>query len=196
MIDQARETLAKLASMQYTRNDMVLHRGNFRARGDTIDVFPAEHENDAIRIHLFDDEIYLFLERFDPLTGSILSNVVRFTIYPKTHYVTPRETINITLSSIKDINKSSDGAKEQNKFLEYQRLDQRTQYDLEMMQELGYCTGIENYSRHLSGRLPGEPPPTLLDYLSKDALIFIDESHVTLPQIRGMFRGDRSRKKL
>ncbi|MAJ81375.1 MAG: excinuclease ABC subunit B [Legionellales bacterium] len=189
-----RDFLAKLASMQYTRNDMVLTRGNFRVRGDTIDVFPAEHENDAIRIHLFDDEIER-LERFDPLTGSILANVVRFTIYPKTHYVTPRETINATLSSIKDeLTSRLIELKEQNKLLEYQRLDQRTQYDLEMMQELGYCTGIENYSRYLSGRLPGEPPPTLLDYLSKDALIFIDESHATLPQIRGMFRGDRSRK--
>ena len=135
-------------------------------------MFPAEHENDAIRIHLFDDEIER-LERFDPLTGSILSNVVRFTIYPKTHYVTPRETINATLSSIKDeLTSRLMELKEQNKLLEYQRLDQRTQYDLEMMQELGYCTGIENYSRYLSGRLPGEPPPTLLDYLSKDALIF------------------------
>tara|TARA_X000000950_G_C13911018_1_gene658974 strand:- start:767 stop:2773 length:2007 start_codon:yes stop_codon:yes gene_type:complete len=189
-----RALLVKLASMQYIRNDIALTRGHFRVRGDVIDVFPAEHENDAIRIHLFDDEIER-LERFDPLTGSVLSAVKRFTIYPKTHYVTPKETVDATLFAIaEELRLRLTELKSQNKLVEAQRLEQRTQYDLEMMQELGYCTGIENYSRYLSGRHTGEPPPTLLDYLSKDALIFIDESHVTLPQIRGMYRGDRSRK--
>ncbi len=188
------DLLKKLTSMQYVRNDMVLTRGHFRVRGDVIDVFPAEHENDAIRVHLFDDEIER-LERFDPLTGHVVSQVKRFTIYPKTHYVTPRETVNRTLEYIKEeLTERLQELKGQNKLVEAQRLEQRTQYDIEMMQELGYCSGIENYSRYLSGREPGEPPPTLIDYLSKDALIFIDESHVTLPQIRGMFRGDRARK--
>lgn len=184
----------RLVSMQYQRNDMVLTRGHFRVRGDVIDVFPAEHENDAIRIHLFDDEIEL-LERFDPLTGVVLKSVKRFTIYPKTHYVTPKERIDDTLEAIKtELQERLAEFRTQDKLLEAQRLEQRTQYDLEMMQELGYCSGIENYSRYLSGRKPGESPPTLMDYLADDALIFIDESHVTLPQIKGMYRGDRARK--
>ena len=158
----------RLVSMQYQRNDMVLTRGHFRVRGDVIDVFPAEHENDAIRIHLFDDEIER-LERFDPLTGAIQKAVKRFTIYPKTHYVTPKERIDDTLGAIKDeLQTRLAEFKSQDKLLEAQRLEQRTQYDLEMMQELGYCSGIENYSRYLSGREPGESPPTLMDYLSKD----------------------------
>ena len=180
--------------MQYMRNDMVLTRGHFRVRGDVIDVFPAEHENDAIRIHLFDDEIER-LERFDPLTGAIIKPVKRFTIYPKTHYVTPKERVDDTLEAIKDeLQQRLAEFKSQDKLLEAQRLEQRTQYDLEMMQELGYCSGIENYSRYLSGRDPGESPPTLMDYLPKNALIFIDESHATFPQIKGMYRGDRARK--
>lgn len=188
------QLIKRLVSMQYMRNDMVLTRGHFRVRGDVIDVFPAEHENDAIRIHLFDDEIER-LERFDPLTGAIQKAVKRFTIYPKTHYVTPKERIDDTLDAIKDeLQTRLAEFKSQDKLLEAQRLEQRTQYDLEMMQELGYCSGIENYSRYLSGRDPGESPPTLMDYLPKNALIFIDESHVTLPQIKGMYRGDRARK--
>lgn len=188
------QLIRRLVAMQYQRNDMVLTRGHFRVRGDVIDVFPAEHENDAIRIHLFDDEIER-LERFDPLTGSIQKVVKRFTIYPKTHYVTPKERVDETLGHIKDeLQVRLAELKSQNKLVEAQRLEQRTQYDIEMMQELGYCSGIENYSRYLSQRDSGEPPPTLMDYLSKDALIFIDESHVTFPQIKGMYRGDRARK--
>lgn len=188
------QLIHRLVSMQYQRNDMVLTRGHFRVRGDVIDVFPAEHENDAIRIHLFDDEIER-LERFDPLTGAILKPVKRFTIYPKTHYVTPKERIDDTLDAIKDeLQKRLAEFKANDKLLEAQRLEQRTQYDLEMMQELGYCSGIENYSRYLSGRQPGESPPTLMDYLPNNALIFVDESHATLPQIKGMYRGDRARK--
>ena len=188
------QLIRRLVSMQYMRNDMVLTRGHFRVRGDVIDVFPAEHENDAIRIHLFDDEIER-LERFDPLTGAIIKPVKRFTIYPKTHYVTPKERVDDTLEAIKDeLQQRLAEFKSQDKLLEAQRLEQRTQYDLEMMQELGYCSGIENYSRYLSGRDPGESPPTLMDYLPKNALIFIDESHATFPQIKGMYRGDRARK--
>ena len=186
--------IRRLVAMQYHRNDMVLTRGHFRVRGDVIDVFPAEHENDAIRIHLFDDEIEQ-LERFDPLTGQIITAVKRFTIYPKTHYVTPKEQVDATLAQVKDeLQHRLADLREQNKLLEAQRLEQRTEYDIEMMQELGYCSGIENYSRYLSDRKPGEPPPTLMDYLPKDAIVFIDESHVTLPQIKGMYRGDRARK--
>ncbi len=193
LIDQ-REILRRLAELQYTRNEYELGRGNFRVRGDVIDIFPAESERDAIRIELFDDEVES-LSYFDPLTGEVLRKVPRLTVYPKSHYVTPRERVLETI----------DGAREElrgrlehfyqvGKLVEAQRLEQRTTFDLEMMQELGYCKGIENYSRYLSGRQPGEPPPTLFDYLPEDALLVVDESHVTVPQLGGMYRGDRSRK--
>ncbi len=189
-----RQILARLADMQYTRNEIDLTRGQFRVRGDTIDIFPAEADSEAVRITLFDDEIES-LSYFDPLTGKVNAQVPRLTLYPKTHYVTPRE---ILLQSIKKIEAELAERLGQfrslNKLIEEQRIGERTRYDLEMLQEMGYCNGIENYSRHLSGRQPGEPPPTLLDYLPPNALIFIDESHVTIPQLGGMYRGDRSRK--
>ena len=192
-IDQ-RSVLRRLAELQYTRNDMVFERGNFRVRGDVIDIFPADSEDEAIRIELFDDEVDN-LAVFDPLTNRTIRKVPRVTIYPKTHYVTPRETI---LEAIEKIKKELDVRLEQlkslNKLVELQRLEQRTNYDLEMMQELGYCSGIENYSRYLSGRPEGAPPPTLFDYLPANALLVIDESHVTVPQIGAMYKGDRSRK--
>ncbi|CUB04370.1 excinuclease ABC subunit UvrB [Marinomonas fungiae] len=192
-IDQ-RSVLRRLAELQYTRNDMVFERGNFRVRGDVIDIFPADSEDEAIRIELFDDEVDN-LAVFDPLTNRTIRKVPRVTIYPKTHYVTPRETI---LEAIEKIKKELDVRLEQlkslNKLVELQRLEQRTNYDLEMMQELGYCSGIENYSRYLSGRPEGSPPPTLFDYLPANALLVIDESHVTVPQIGAMYKGDRSRK--
>lgn len=192
-IDQ-RSVLRRLAELQYTRNDMVFERGNFRVRGDVIDVFPADSEDEAIRIELFDDEIDN-LAIFDPLTNRTIRKVPRVTIYPKTHYVTPRETI---VEAIEKIKKELDVRLEQlkslNKLVELQRLEQRTNYDLEMMQELGYCSGVENYSRYLSGRPEGSPPPTLFDYLPDNALLIIDESHVTVPQIGAMYKGDRSRK--
>ncbi|MGB2063754.1 MAG: excinuclease ABC subunit UvrB [Marinomonas gallaica] len=192
-IDQ-RSVLRRLAELQYTRNDMVFERGNFRVRGDVIDVFPADSEDEAIRIELFDDEVDN-LAIFDPLTNRTIRKVPRVTIYPKTHYVTPRETI---VEAIEKIKKELDTRLEQlkslNKLFELQRLEQRTNYDLEMMQELGYCSGVENYSRYLSGRPEGSPPPTLFDYLPDNALLIIDESHVTVPQIGAMYKGDRSRK--
>ncbi|SBS28705.1 UvrABC system protein B [Marinomonas aquimarina] len=192
-IDQ-RSVLRRLAELQYTRNDMVFERGNFRVRGDVIDIFPADSEDEAIRIELFDDEVDN-LAVFDPLTNRTIRKVPRITIYPKTHYVTPRETI---LEAIEKIKKELDVRLEQlkslNKLVEMQRLEQRTNYDLEMMQELGYCSGVENYSRYLSGRPEGAPPPTLFDYLPDNALLVIDESHVTVPQIGAMYKGDRSRK--
>lgn len=192
-IDQ-RSVLRRLAELQYTRNDMVLERGHFRVRGDVIDIFPADSETEAIRIELFDDEVDN-LSVFDPLTNRTIRKVPRVTVYPKTHYVTPRETI---LDAIEHIKKELDVRLEQlkslNKLVELQRLEQRTTYDLEMMQELGYCSGIENYSRYLSGRPAGSPPPTLFDYLPSNALLVIDESHVTVPQIGAMYKGDRSRK--
>ena len=192
-IDQ-RSILRRLAELQYTRNDMVFERGNFRVRGDVIDVFPADSEDEALRIELFDDEVDN-LAVFDPLTNRTIRKVPRITIYPKTHYVTPRETI---LEAIEKIKKELDVRLEQlkslNKLVEMQRLEQRTNYDLEMMQELGYCSGVENYSRYLSGRPEGAPPPTLFDYLPANALLVIDESHVTVPQIGAMYKGDRSRK--
>ncbi|WP_067098032.1 excinuclease ABC subunit UvrB [Marinomonas atlantica] len=192
-IDQ-RSVLRRLAELQYTRNDMVFERGNFRVRGDVIDVFPADSEDEAIRIELFDDEVDN-LAIFDPLTNRTIRKVPRVTIYPKTHYVTPRETI---VEAIEKIKKELDVRLEQlkslNKLVELQRLEQRTNYDLEMMQELGYCSGVENYSRYLSGRPEGSPPPTLFDYLPDNALLVIDESHVTVPQIGAMYKGDRSRK--
>lgn len=193
IIDQ-RQILAKLAELQYTRNDQAFQRGTFRVRGEIIDIFPAESDDRAVRIELFDDEIER-LSLFDPLTGSSFGAVPRFTIYPKTHYVTPRERI---LDAIEKIKKELVSRREyfikEHKLLEEQRISQRTQFDIEMMNELGYCSGIENYSRYLSGRNEGEPPPTLFDYMPSDAILIIDESHVTVPQIGGMYRGDRSRK--
>ena len=192
-IDQ-RQVLRRLAELQYTRNDVELQRGTYRARGEVIDIFPAESEREAVRVELFDDEIEN-LAWFDPLTGEVLNRVPRVTIYPKTHYVTPRQTILDAIDGIKaELKERLQQLYDNNKLVEAQRLEQRTQFDLEMMAELGYCNGIENYSRYLSGRAPGEPPPTLFDYLPPDALLVIDESHVTIPQIGGMYKGDRSRK--
>ncbi|MFM4703630.1 excinuclease ABC subunit UvrB [Aeromonas bivalvium] len=189
-----RDILRRLAELQYTRNDMAFQRGTFRVRGEVIDIYPAESDKLALRVELFDEEIER-LSQFDPLTGAIEQTVVRYTIYPKTHYATPRETI---LGAIDHIKEELKGRREQllaqHKLVEEQRISQRTQFDIEMMQELGYCSGIENYSRYLSGRAPGEPPPTLFDYLPGDGLLIIDESHVTVPQIGAMFKGDRSRK--
>ena len=192
-IDQ-RTILRRLAEMQYTRNDMELRRGTYRVRGDIIDVFPAESDQHAIRIELFDDEVEQ-LSFFDPLTGEVLDRVPRLTIYPKTHYVTRRATVLEAIETIKtELAERLGELRDGNRLLEAQRLEQRTQFDLEMMMELGYCQGIENYSRHLTGRDPGDPPPTLFDYLPPDALLVLDESHVTVPQIGAMYKGDRSRK--
>ena len=192
-IDQ-RTVLKHLASLQYTRNDMEFSRATYRVRGDVIDIFPAESDKEAIRLELFDNELEK-ITCFDPLTGEILRSLPRITIYPKSHYVTPRQTI---LDAIELIRKELDSRvlqlRDNKKLVEAQRLEQRTCFDLEMMQELGYCTGIENYSRYLSGRPPGSPPPTLFDYLPPDGLLVIDESHVTLPQLGAMYKGDRSRK--
>ncbi|EAQ63763.1 excinuclease ABC, B subunit [Marinomonas sp. MED121] len=192
-IDQ-RDILRRLAELQYSRNDVVFERGNFRVRGDVIDVFPADSEDTAVRIELFDDEIDN-LAFFDPLTNKTIRKVPRLTIYPKTHYVTPRETVMDAIERIKvELDERLQQLKYLDKLVELQRLEQRTRYDLEMMQELGYCSGIENYSRYLSGRPEGSPPPTLFDYLPANALLVIDESHVTVPQIGAMYKGDRSRK--
>ena len=189
-----RRILRRLADMQYTRNDMELARGTYRVRGEIIDVFPAESEDEAVRIELFDDEIEA-LSLFDPLTGEVRQRVPRYTIYPKTHYVTPREIILEAVDQIKaELKERLAQLREAGKLLEAQRLEQRTMFDIEMMLELGYCSGIENYSRYLSGRAPGEGPPTLFDYLPANALLVVDESHVTIPQLGGMYRGDRSRK--
>ncbi len=191
---EQRAILRRLAELQYTRNDLELSRGAYRVRGEVIDIYPAEAESEAVRVELFDDTIES-LSYFDPLTGHVLRKAPRLTIYPKTHYVTPRETVLAAVDKIKDeLRERLEELYAGNKLLEAQRLDQRTRYDLEMLAELGYCSGIENYSRHLSGRQAGEPPPTLLDYLPPNALVFIDESHVTVPQLGGMYRGDRSRK--
>ncbi len=189
-----RDILRRLAELQYKRNDLAFERGTFRVRGDVIDIFPADSEKQAVRVELFDDEIDR-ISLFDPLTGSVDKNVVRATVFPKTHYVTPREKILDAVESIKT--ELADRKKQLlsvNKLLEEQRISQRTQFDIEMMMELGYCSGIENYARYLSGRAPGEPPPTLLDYFPADGLMFIDESHVTVSQIGAMYKGDRSRK--
>ncbi len=192
-IDQ-RELLRHLTTLQYTRNEMALDRGTFRVRGETVDVFPAESDLEALRIELFDGEIEQ-LSMFDPLTGEILRRLPRYTVYPKTHYATPRERTLAAVEGIKqELRERLEYLYAHNKLVEAQRLQQRTQFDLEMMAEVGYCNGIENYSRHLTGRAPGEPPPTLFDYLPADALLVIDESHVTIPQIGAMFKGDRSRK--
>jgi len=192
-IDQ-RTVLHRLAELQYTRNDMDFHRGTYRVRGDVIDIFPAESDDEGIRIELFDDEVEQ-ISQFDPLTGHIVQRLARATIYPKTHYVTPRQTI---LDAIEHVESELEDRIKQYKdndlLVEAQRIEQRTRYDIEMMRELGYCSGIENYSRYLSGRDNGAAPPTLFDYLPKDALVFVDESHVTIPQIGAMYRGDRSRK--
>ena len=192
-VDQ-RYVLRRLAELQYTRNDMAFARGTYRVRGDVIDIFPAESEKEAVRIELFDDEIEN-LSTFDPLTGEVSARLPRYTVFPKTHYVTPRERILAVIDDIKaELAERLGVLKEANKLVEAQRLEQRTRFDLEMIKELGYCSGIENYSRYLSGRAPGEPPPTLFDYLPKNALLVVDESHVTVPQLGAMYKGDRSRK--
>ncbi|MFZ0468645.1 MAG: excinuclease ABC subunit UvrB [Thiogranum sp.] len=192
-IDQ-RALLRRLAELQYTRNDVELARATYRVRGEVIDIHPAESDREAVRVELFDDEIEN-LSYFDPLTGEVLRRVPRLTIYPKSHYVTPRQTLLDSIELIKvELEERLAQLRDLNKLVEAQRLEQRTRFDLEMMIELGYCSGIENYSRYLSGRQAGEPPPTLLDYLPEDALVVVDESHVTIPQLGGMYRGDRSRK--
>ena len=192
-IDQ-REILRKLAELQYTRNDIELRRGCYRVRGDVIDVFPAESDQFALRIQLFGDEIET-LSVFDPLTGHIEKEVPRATIYPKTHYVTPRQQVLDAVDAIKiELKERLEQLRDLNKLLEAQRLEERTRYDIEMLLELGYCNGIENYSRHLTGRKPGEPPPTLIDYLPKNSLMILDESHVMITQLGAMYKGDRSRK--
>ncbi|WP_345250596.1 excinuclease ABC subunit UvrB [Pigmentiphaga soli] len=189
-----RDVIARLVSMQYTRNDTEFMRGTFRVRGELIDVFPAEHAELALRITLFDDEIES-LELFDPLTGRVRQKILRFTVYPGSHYVTPRATVMRAIDTIKaELRERSRSFVDEGKLVEAQRLEQRTRFDLEMLQELGFCKGIENYSRHLSGARPGEPPPTLVDYLPADALMIIDESHVTIGQVGAMYKGDRSRK--
>ncbi|CSD39416.1 excinuclease ABC subunit UvrB [Vibrio cholerae] len=190
-----RDMLRRLAELQYSRNDMAFERGQFRVRGEVIDIFPAESDQEAVRVEMFDDEIEC-ISLFDPLTGVITSrDLARFTIYPKTHYVTPRERILEAIEQIKsELQVRRQYLLDNNKLLEEQRISQRTQFDIEMMNELGFCSGIENYSRYLSGRAEGEPPPTLFDYLPHDGLLIIDESHVTVPQIGAMFKGDRSRK--
>ena len=187
-VDQ-RYVIQRLAELQYTRNDMAFQRGTYRVRGDVIDVFPAESEKEAVRVELFDDEIDN-ISTFDPLTGEVLARVPRYTVFPKTHYVTPRERILAVLDDIREeLVERLRILKDANKLVEAQRLEQRTRFDLEMIKELGYCSGIENYSRYLSGRKPGEPPPTLFDYLPKDALLIVDESHVTVPQPRRHVQG-------
>ena len=192
-VDQ-RTILRRLAELQYTRNDADFRRATYRVRGDVIDIFPAESEKEAVRLELFDDELESISE-FDPLTGEVLRKLPRATIYPKTHYVTPRQTILDAVEAIKvELVERLQVLRDNNKLVEAQRLEQRTQFDLEMMIELGYCTGIENYSRYLSGNKPGEAPPTLFDYIPDNALLVIDESHVTVPQIGAMYKGDRSRK--
>jgi len=189
-----RDVIARLTQMQYDRNDIDFSRGHFRVRGDIIDIFPAEHAETAIRVELFDDVVES-LHLFDPLTGQILSKVARFTVFPSSHYVTPRENILRAIEHIKvELRERLEWYYANGKLVEAQRLEQRTRFDLEMMAELGFCKGIENYSRYLSGRNAGDPPPTLIDYLAKDALMMIDESHVTVTQVGGMYKGDRSRK--
>ena len=193
-IDQ-RALLRRLAELQYTRNDIELHRGTYRVRGDVIDIFPAESERESLRVELFDDEIEQ-LAWFDPLTGEVLRKVPRATVYPKTHYVTPRETLLDAVEHIKDeLRDRLKQLRDHDQLVAAQRLEQRTLYDIEMILELGYCSGIENYSRYLSGRGAGMPPPTLFEYLPDNALLVIDESHVTVPQLGAMYRGDRSRKR-
>ena len=192
-LDQ-RELLRRLADLQYTRNDMDFSRSTFRVRGDVIDIYPAESDLEAVRIELFDDEVES-ISAFDPLTGEVIRKMPRFTFYPKSHYVTPRETLLDAVEGIKEeLKERLEYLRANNKLVEAQRLEQRTRFDLEMIMELGYCNGIENYSRYLSGRESGAPPPTLFDYLPADALLVIDESHVSVPQVGAMYKGDRSRK--
>ncbi|MGA0100073.1 MAG: excinuclease ABC subunit UvrB, partial [Steroidobacteraceae bacterium] len=189
-----RQMLRRLADMQYTRNEMDLSQGTFRVRGDVVDIFPAESDREAVRVQFFDEEIES-LAWFDPLTGEVLRKVPRLTVFPSTHYVTPRERLTAALDDIKDeLRVRLAELRTKDKLLEAQRLEQRTLFDIEMMNEMGYCAGIENYSRYLSGREPGEPPPCLFDYLPKNAILVVDESHVSIPQVMGMYRGDRSRK--
>ncbi|MGH8225566.1 MAG: excinuclease ABC subunit UvrB, partial [Gammaproteobacteria bacterium] len=189
-----REILRRLAELQYKRNETDFRAGTWRVRGEVIDIFPAESERDAVRIEL-DDDLIEALSYFDPLTGEVTRRVPRLTVYPRTHYVTPREKLLGAVDKIRDeLAERLPELREAGKLVEAQRLEQRTRFDIEMILELGYCSGIENYSRHLSGRVAGEPPPCLFDYLPEDALLFIDESHVTVPQLNGMYRGDRSRK--
>ncbi|MCO6427030.1 excinuclease ABC subunit UvrB, partial [Nitrosomonas communis] len=189
-----RDIIKRLTGMQYQRNEFEFSRGTFRVRGDTLDIFPAENSEVAIRVSLFDD-IVESISSFDPLTGRILQKVARYTVYPSSHYVTPRSTTLRAIETIKtELAERITFFQQQNKLVEAQRIEQRTRFDLEMLNELGFCKGIENYSRHFSGRKPGEPPPTLIDYLPNNALMIIDESHVTVPQLGGMYRGDRSRK--
>ncbi len=189
-----RDVIARLIAMQYTRNEVDFGRGTFRVRGDTIDIFPAEHAELAIRIEMFDDEIES-LQLFDPLTGRVKQKIPRFTVYPGSHYVTPRSTVLRAIETIKDeLRDRLEFFRKENRLIEEQRLEQRTRFDLEMMQEIGFTKGIENYSRHLSGAKAGDPPPTLVDYLPPDALMFMDESHVLMGQLNGMYNGDRARK--
>jgi excinuclease ABC subunit B len=189
-----RDAIKRLAEMQYERNEIEFRRGTFRVHGDVLDIFPAENSETALRLTLFDDEVES-LSLFDPLTGHILQRVGRYTVYPSSHYVAPRDTTLRAIEAIKlELRERIDYFQKHNKLIEAQRIEQRTRFDLEMMNELGFCKGIENYSRHLSGRKEGEPPPTLIDYLSPNALLIVDESHVTIPQLGGMYRGDRSRK--
>ena len=189
-----RDVIARLIAMQYTRNETDFQRGTFRVRGDTLDIFPAEHAEMAVRVELFDDEVDS-LQFFDPLTGRVRQKIPRFTVYPSSHYVTPRETVLRAIEDIKvELRERLDFFYKENRLVEAQRLEQRTRFDLEMLSELGFCKGIENYSRHLSGAKPGEPPPTLVDYLPPDALMFLDESHVLIGQLNGMYNGDRARK--
>ena len=193
IIDQ-RKILKRLVELQYTRNDLELRRGTYQIKGEIIDIFPADSEKEALRVELFDREIES-LSIFDPLTGQLLKRINRFTVYPKTHYVTPKEIMDNASVLIKEeLKKRLIFFSQENKLLEAQRLKERTNYDLEMIAEMGYCSGIENYSRYISGGKAGEPPPCLLDYMPNDGLIILDESHVTVPQIGGMYKGDRSRK--
>ena len=189
-----RDAIKRLTEMQYQRNELEFRRGTFRVRGDILDIFPAENSETAVRVTLFDDEVET-IHVFDPLTGQVLQRVGRYTVYPSSHYVTPRATTLRAIEAIKaELRERIDWFQQHGKLLEAQRIEQRTRFDLEMLNEMGFCKGIENYSRHLSGRNPGEPPPTLIDYLPPDALMIIDESHVTIPQLGGMYRGDRARK--
>ncbi|MDR5779053.1 excinuclease ABC subunit UvrB [Caballeronia sp. LZ065] len=189
-----RDIIARLIAMQYTRNEADFSRGTFRVRGDTIDIFPAEHAEMAVRVELFDDEVEA-MHLFDPLTGRVRNKIPRFTVYPSSHYVTPRDTVMRAVEAIKnELRERLEFFYDQGKLVEAQRLEQRTRFDLEMLQELGFCKGIENYSRHFSGAMPGEPPPTLVDYLPPDALMLLDESHVLIGQLNGMYNGDRARK--
>ncbi len=191
---ERQDAIKRLTEMQYERNDVDFSRGHFRVRGDVIDIFPAENSEHALRLTMFDDEVES-LSLFDPLTGHILNRVPRFTVYPSSHYVTPRSTTLQAIETIKvELAERIDFFQREHKLVEAQRIEQRTRHDLEMLNEIGFCKGIENYSRHLSGRKAGEPPPTLIDYLPPNALMFIDESHITIPQIGGMYKGDRARK--